>query len=210
MNDLKHLILRCVRLQLEAVVRWHSTEPEEPCGRGGHAEPGPETLVHLVEDEHCVNFLLWHVEDEARRTDVDDAVIADCKRRIDALNQRRNDLIESVDACFNAMAEPSLPPDAPERYNTETVGSALDRLSILALKIFHMDEQANRDEAGPEHVAACKGKLNMLMEQHKALAGSLLELLDEYAAGAKRPRMMRQFKMYNDPNLNPSVYGAQR
>lgn len=209
--DLKQLIIHCVTMQLENVVRWHDNGTGEACGCGhGHDEISPGTVLHLAEEEHKTNFLLWHVEDEARRRDVGDAVIAQCKRDIDKLNQRRNDLIEKIDHCLTALAEPCVPESAPQAYNTETIGSALDRLSIICLKIFHMDEQMKRSDAGPEHVEACGRRLAVLAQQHKDLVASVIDLLDEYAAGVKRPKVYFQFKMYNDPQLNPALYKAPK
>lgn len=207
--DVKQLILMCVTMQLESVVRWHDDGPGEACGCA-HDEISPVTLKHLAEEEHRANFLLWHVEDEARRRDVGDDIIAQCKRDIDKLNQRRNDLIEKIDANLTAMIEPLLPEDTPEAYNTETIGSALDRLSIICLKIYHMDEQMKRSDAGPEHVETCGRKLSVLARQHQDLVGSVMGLLDEYNAGLKRPRVYFQFKMYNDPQLNPALYAPSQ
>jgi len=204
-GDVKQLILACVTMQLESVVRWHDSEPGEACGCA-HDEISPSTFKHLVEEEHKTNFRLWHVEDEARRRDVGDAVIAQCKRDIDTLNQRRNDLIEQMDACLVALLESGMAADAQEAYNTETIGSALDRLSILCLKIYHMDEQMKREDATPEHVEACGQKLALLARQHKDLVAGVLGLLDEYETGLKKPKVYHQFKMYNDPQLNPALY----
>jgi len=192
------------------VERWHEAEP--PSGGSLPEEASLEALGSLIRAEHLVNHRLWHVEDEARRTDVDDAAIADCKRRIDGLNQARNDLIERVDACLVALLEPLLPPlpgDAPARHNTETVGNALDRLSILALKAYHMAEQAGRVDASDEHRRACAEKLAVLEDQRGHLARAVAELLADYAAGTRRPLVYRQFKMYNDPSLNPQLYGRK-
>ena len=191
------------------VARWHEAEPGEAALSD---EPTIEALAALIRAEHMVNFRLWHVEDEARRTDVDDTVIADCKRRIDGLNQARNDLIERVDACLVALLEPLLPPtpgDAPSRHNSETVGNALDRLSILALKAFHMAEQAGRGDASEEHRDICAQKLAVLEAQRGHLARAVAELMADYAAGARRPLVYRQFKMYNDPSLNRSSTAAR-
>lgn len=206
--DVKRLLAGCWEAQSEAVDRWHADEPADlaapkpPCGRDG--------LAALALAQHLMNFRLWHVEDEARARDVGPEVIARCKRDIDGLNQRRNDLIEQVDACLVSLLEPLLPESASGRMNTETLGSALDRLSILALKIYHMDEQARRAGVSPEHVAACQGKLAVLRRQREDLAGAVLDLVDEYGRGEKRPAIYRQFKMYNDPSLNPRLYAAGR
>ncbi|MBU1003258.1 MAG: DUF4254 domain-containing protein [Proteobacteria bacterium] len=187
---------------------WHLGDP------GDLPEPTPaadlEVMIALAACEHQANYRLWHVEDEARRVDVGPETIADCKRRIDGLNQRRNDLIEKVDACLVPLVSPLIPADAPACHNTETVGMALDRLSIIALKIFHMREQTERDDVDRGHLDSCRVKLAVLEEQRDDLAQGVSELLREYAAGTKRPKVYYQFKMYNDPSLNPSLYGNRK
>lgn len=201
--DLRRLFTACAEAQAEAVARWHQADP------GDLPEAGPDDLAALAQAQHQANYRLWHVEDDARATDVGPEAIADCKRRIDRLNQRRNDLIEQVDTCLVSLVLPLLPAQPRDRINTETLGSALDRLSILALKIYHMDEQTRRDEAGPEHQAACRDKAEVLRRQRADLLAAALDLLDEYARGEKRPVVYRQFKMYNDPRLNPRLYGPR-
>lgn len=206
-EDIKRAVTAIVEQQAADVAVWHEAEP------GDLPEPQPaadlDVMTALAVRQSQINYFLWHVEDEARRTDVDDSDIADCKRRIDAHNQRRNDLIERVDACLVGLVGPLLPADASDRFNTETVGSALDRLSIMALKVYHMGEQAERADVDDEHRSNCAKKLAVLEEQRADLAACVLELLDEYAAGTKRPKVYYQFKMYNDPKLNPSLYAPK-
>ena len=197
-NQLKKDLKACWKAQLETVCLWHETVPKDI---------SPEGLMGLVLAQHLCNFKLWHVEDRARMTDVDGEVIAECKREIDGLNQQRNDFIEQIDAEIIARVATFLPADAAHRYNTETLGSVLDRLSILSLKIFHMREQTLRDDVDESHRDSCRNKLATLEEQHHDLATSALELVDEYAQGMKRPKVYFQFKMYNDPSLNPALYG---
>lgn len=206
-EELKNILAELAADQMEKAAGWHRSEPDLP--EPVEKQPCADLLRELVISEHLVNFRLWHVEDEARRTDVDDAVIADCKRRIDRLNQQRNDLIEQVDACIVGLVASELPPDASGRHNTETLGSALDRLSINALKIYHMSEEAGRADAGREHVEKCAEKVRVLKEQRQDLLAAVLLLIDEYASGAKSPRVYYQFKMYNDPALNPKLYGCR-
>lgn len=196
----------CFAAQEAATVRWHQCEPEDPACSG---ETSLNNLRCLVLAQHRWNFLLWHVEDAARRRDVPDSVIADCKRQVDALNQKRNDGMEKVDQCLVRLLAPLLPAGAAPRQNTETVGMAVDRLSILALKIYHMDEQTRRVEAGPEHVRACGDKLRTLRGQREDLSRAVLELIDDYASGNKAIALYSQFKMYNDPGLNPELYGRR-
>ena len=204
-ENLKGLLKECFRLQIEKVHEWHQREPElKPAKFDVH-----EDLIDIVLAQHLCNFKLWHVEDKARRTDVSAQVIANCKREIDSLNQKRNDLIEKMDAWLVQRIEAFLPEEAQTRYNTETIGSALDRMSILSLKIYHMQEQTQREDVDEEHIARCREKLATLWEQHKDLVQSILDLIEEYALGLKRPKVYFQFKMYNDPDLNPEIYGRK-
>jgi hypothetical protein len=189
-------------LHRDTVRLWHTQEVSNPY----------QGFLHLVCEQHRYNFLLWHEEDVARSPDVGDARIAAVKRAIDGYNQKRNDYIEKLDDYLQAelaRRQVALAPDT--RLNTETPGMAIDRLSILALRLYHMQEQADRPDAAPEHVARCRQRLETLHAQHADLSAALAELLDDIAAGRKRLKLYRQFKMYNDPTLNPYLYGrAQR
>lgn len=203
-EELKKVLENCFAGQRSATATWHESGPlfaDHP------AEPGLKALPALILREHYCNYQLWHMEDEARRRDVDDSVIADCKRRIDKYNQQRNDCMEEVDRCLCVVLQPMLPAKPLHKQNTETAGMAVDRLSILALKIYHMEEQTRRTDVDADHVRACGEKLDVLRRQRKDLARAVLELLDEYAEGRKVPVLYSQFKMYNDPALNPKLYG---
>lgn len=204
---LQALLRTACQAQISSVTLWHEQEIPDI------SSVCPEGLVDLIVRQHLKNFQLWHVEDRARRTDVDDQVITACKRQIDSLNQQRNDLMEQVDAWLvSAMshfpAQQSIP-EQEKRFNTETLGAALDRLSILSLKIYHMAEQTVRQDVPPEHLAVCQEKLAILRLQHRDLSQSILDLVDEYAQGKKTPKVYFQCKMYNDPALNPELYAAQ-
>ncbi len=189
--------------QTVATISWHSrqAEVEEDFDR-----VNAKSLNNLILAQHLQNFLLWHVEDRARCVDVDDSVIAGCKREVDKLNQKRNDLMEKIDSMLVTLMAEGLPTKSTGRLNTETLGMAIDRLSILALKIYHMKEQVERTDASQEHIAVCQSKLAVLTEQRSNLLQSVLDLIDEYAMGKKVPIIYHQFKMYNDPNLNPELY----
>jgi hypothetical protein len=194
-------VAQITTLQRTMVERWHSQDVFNP-----HRD-----LLYLVCEQHKFNFLLWHEEDIARSADVGDSRIAAVKRAIDGYNQQRNDAIERIDDfLIRALAERGVKPSASARLNTETPGSTIDRLSILALRLYHMQEQADRADATPEHVARALDRLAILRVQHEDLSTALDELLTDLAAGKKRLKIYRQFKMYNDPQLNPYLYAGKR
>ena len=162
-----------------------------------------------IESNHRCNRLLWDEEDLARRRDVEDAAIAANKRAIHGYNQRRNDAIEKIDEALLARLA-AVVPAADAWHSSETAGSMVDRLSILALKIFHMQAQATRADASDEHRALCRDKLARLILQRTDLARCLDTLLAGAVEGRAYWRVYRQFKMYNDPALNPYLYGGKR
>lgn len=162
---------------------------------------------------HRFNCLLWREEDKARRQDVPANEIADGKRRIDAYNQQRNDAVEAIDEAILAALAAVTPPITPApdaRLSSETAGAMIDRLSILALKIHHMREQTLRADAGAAHVDACAARLGRLVTQRTDLSGCLDRLLLEAGDGRAYFKVYRQYKMYNDPALNPYLYGGAR
>jgi len=177
---------------------WHS-DPEDFTLQRGELNL---TAMELAWRNYC----LWHEEDKARRTDVNDGVIAGVKRRIDQFNQQRNDLIERLDEQILARLEAvcSWRDDVP--INSETPGSIVDRISILSLKIYHMREDTLRDDIDDAHRERSRGKLDILREQRTDLEHALARLISEYRAGTRRMKLYRQFKMYNDPTLNPEIY----
>jgi hypothetical protein len=197
-----------------AVSEWHADRrrsEDELEGRGWSSGPAGCGLGAAIGREHLTNIRLWHEEDEARRPDVDDTVIAGVKRRIDGLNQRRNDLIESIDeALVETLDVLEAAPRQGSRLHSETPGAIIDRLSILALKIYHMREEAEREDASTDHRAECAARLEVLARQRTDLATCLEELQRDLASGRARFRTYRQFKMYNDPETNPSLRAARR
>jgi hypothetical protein len=186
-------------LHRTTVQQWHSQQIDNPY----------HGFLHLICDQHQTNYLLWHQEEIARNPQAGDAKIAEAKRTIDRLSQKRSALLEKVDDCLVSQLEAwGARPRPGARLNTETPGSVIDRLSILALRIYHAEEQTRRgdlDEGQAEEIAH---RLTILQEQHKDLSASLVELLDDIVAGRKRLKVYRQFKTCNDPAMSPAVYAA--
>jgi hypothetical protein len=194
---------RIVSLHDRQTLLWH-VSPEN--GRSElDAESGAEWL-NLVVRQHRANFELWHIEDEARAPGASDAELADVKRRVDQTNQLRNDLAEELDRLLLDWLEAQglANPEAP--LNSEPPGLIVDRLSILALKIYHTGEEAERKDAPAGHAERNRERLTILGEQRADLAGCLDRLWQETLAGTRRFKLYRQLKMYNDPALNPAIY----
>lgn len=177
---------------------WHQPLPEEP--------EQPHDLNTLVIAQHRANFDLWHEEDKARDPQASDHEIAAVKRTIDQLNQRRNDLVERIDQTFFSHFEEAVKASPDAAVHSETPGMMIDRLSILALKIFHTREEANRKTATETHRQRNQERLKILEEQRRDLTVALNAFLQDAADGRRRFKLYRQMKMYNDPELNPVVY----
>lgn len=152
-----------------------------------------------------IDTVQWHLEDIIRDPHIAPTDALALKRRIDRSNQDRTDLVEEIDSYFHKLYQEVKPlPDA--RQNTESPAWAVDRLSILALKIWHMQEQVDRQDATPEHIQKCQAKLDVLKEQQVDLSTAIDQLLEDIAAGRKYMKVYRQMKMYNDPATNPILY----
>ena len=165
-----------------------------------------DAWLALVARQHRANFDLWHIEDEARTPGASDAQLADVKHRIDRTNQLRNDLAEQLDRTLLDWLSPRNLPRPKAPLNSESPGLIIDRLSILALKIYHTREEAGRSDAPPEHAERNHARLAILEEQRADLAACLDALWTETLAGSRRFKLYRQLKMYNDPALNPAIY----
>ena len=187
------------RLQTSRLIDFHD---------GRRAIEAGSDLWRAIEDNHRHNRLLWDEEDLARRKSVPDAEIAKNKRAIDGYNQKRNDAIERIDECLLTLFV-DFSDNKPKRLSSETPGAMTDRLSILSLKIHHMRLQTQRKDVEAAHVENCRAKLARLQEQREDLAACLDRLLEECARGESYFKVYRQFKMYNDPSLNPAMYGEK-
>lgn len=187
-------------LQIDQVKKWHHEEMKL-----SHAG-----FLGIIEQQHQQNYLLWHEEDIARAPDVDDTEIARVKRSIDRLNQKRNDLIEQIDeGILSALDTQGVQFSAEAPLNSETPGSIIDRCSIASLKIYHMEEQALRKEVTEEHRQKSMEKMKILKIQREDLFNCLYELVNDVKNAKRRFNIYRQFKMYNDPSLNPKIYSAK-
>jgi Protein of unknown function (DUF4254) len=168
-------------------------------------EVSADGLMALAMAQHRANFELWHEEDKARVPGASDAEIVRVKRAIDVLNQRRNDLVEKMDMWLIERLEQ----DSGAPLHSETPGLMVDRLSILALKMYHTREEAHRASATEDHRLRNVERLARLEEQREDLAGCLDALWAEVLKGTRRFKLYRQMKMYNDPELNPAVYSQK-
>lgn len=166
------------------------------------------TIEYLLYAKNWIDSVQWHLEDIVRNPTIDPAEGLALKRRIDASNQVRTDMVEYIDGYF-LQQYATAQPKASARINTESPAWAIDRLSILALKIYHMNAEVNRTDANAEHIIACTDKLAVLLEQRKDLSKAIDELLEDIANGDKYMKVYKQMKMYNDPELNPVLYQHQ-
>ena len=194
----------CMRMQRELVNEWN----RDIQLRGSPAQPLEKTgCLAAVITNHYHNHRLWQLEDEARRPDFDDAAIGFVKRMIDRENQLRNDAIERIDEELQRrLDQHGVSLRANAYRHSETPGAILDRLSILALKTYHMTRQAEREDVSEEHRRTCLSRAAILCHQRVHLHRSLRWLVTALEKGASRLVVYRQFKMYNDPNLNPAIY----
>jgi hypothetical protein len=167
------------------------------------------TIEYLLYAKNWVDTVQWHYEDIIRDPQIDPIAALDLKRKIDASNQVRTDMVEYIDSYFlQKYKDVSIKSDA--KINTESPAWAIDRLSILALKIYHMNEEATRPDASIDHRAKCQEKLQVLLDQKSDMFTSISELLTDIANGDKYMKVYKQMKMYNDEDLNPVLYQQKK
>jgi hypothetical protein len=186
-------------LHRDCIARWHQQPIDNPY----------EGFLRLVCEQLSYNYRLWHEEDKARSPSASDTEITQVKRAIDKLNQQRNDFIEKLDDWITEeLGRRGITASDAAPQNTETLGSTIDRLAILALRIYHLIEQRDREGATAEHKESVTRKLAIALAQQADLTRSAQELAGDLFAGRKRHKTYRQLKMYNDPSLNPYIYKA--
>ena len=191
----------------EAVIdNYHKTDNVDTPIQNPYPVKSIEFYLYL---KNWIDTVQWHLEDIIRDPNIDPVEALRIKRRIDKSNQDRTDLVELIDSYFlDKNKDVKVLPDAT--INTESPAWAIDRLSILALKIYHMREQVERQDTTPEHHEACQKKLDILLEQQKDLSSAIDQLLADIEAGKKYMKVYKQMKMYNDPALNPVLYGQKK
>ena len=168
-----------------------------------------DQFEYLLYQKNWIDTVQWHLEDIIRDPEIEPAEALKIKRVIDASNQKRTDLVEFIDGYFLNKYK-DVKPSEKATLNSETIAWALDRLSILALKIFHMSEEANRESAEQSHKASCQKKLGVLKEQKLDLSTAIDQLINDIENGKKYMKIYKQMKMYNDEELNPVLYKAKK
>ena len=193
------------RLFDRVIADYHTTDNiDTPC-------PNPYekgSLAFLLYQKCWIDTVQWHLEDIIRDPDIQPVEALAIKRRIDKSNQDRTDMVEYIDSYYLQQFQ-EVTPKVDARVNTETPAWAIDRLSILALKIYHMQAEATRPDASAEHRARCTAKLQVLLTQREDLTQSITELLEDLSAGTKRMKVYKQMKMYNDTDTNPVLYAKK-
>jgi hypothetical protein len=167
-----------------------------------------QTIEYFLYLKNWIDAVQWHFEDIIRDPNIDPVAALTLKRRIDKSNQDRTDLVELIDSYFFEKYK-DVAPQTNATINSESPAWAIDRLSILALKVYHMQQEVDRKDAEPAHLAQCQTKLNILLDQHKDLTTAIDQLLDGYASGIRVMKVYKQMKMYNDPSLNPVLYAKK-
>jgi len=195
----------CNRIFNESVLDYHKTDNVDAPINNKYELRSIEYYLYL---KNCIDTVQWHLEDIIRNPEINPVEALVLKRRIDKSNQDRTDLVELIDSYFlDLNKDVQVLPNAT--VNTESPAWAIDRLSILHLKIYHMQQEVDRNDSSAEHIDLCRTKLNILLEQKVDLSTSIAELIEAIADGIKRMKVYKQMKMYNDPALNPVLYAKK-
>jgi len=196
----------CNRVFGEVINHYHQYDEID---RAPHNLYSEGSLEHLLYAKCWIDTAQWHMEDEIRNPSIEPAVALTWKRRIDRSNQDRTDIVEQIDNYFFEKYS-GIAPAKLAKINTESPAWAIDRLSILALKIYHMHEETVRADADTRHVEQCRWKLAILTQQREDLSLAIDELLEDIQKGERYMKVYRQMKMYNDPELNPVLYNGKK
>lgn len=189
----------------KATADYHTTDSVDAEIKNPYEEKSIEYFLYL---KNWIDAVQWHFEDIIRDPNIDPVEALALKRRIDKSNQNRTDLVELIDSYFlDKYKEVNIDKDAT--INTESPAWAIDRLSILTLKVYHMKEETERTDVSQEHIDTCNNKLSILLEQQKDLSTAIDQLIEDIEAGKKYMKVYKQMKMYNDPNLNPILYAKK-
>lgn len=187
----------------QSIADYHVADDVDTLIQNPYAEKN--SLEHLLYLKNWIDTVQWHLEDIIRNPNIDPVEALQIKRRIDSSNQHRTDVVEYIDSWFLQQYS-SVQTKQDATINTESPAWAIDRLSILELKIFHMQAEVNREEASAAHREACQTKLNVLLTQRVDLSTAIDHLIEDIAAGRKYMKVYKQMKMYNDESLNPVLY----
>ena len=194
------------RIFVESILDYHKTDHVDTPIRNPYPLKSIEYFLYL---KNWIDTVQWHLEDIIRDPQIDPVDALALKRRIDKSNQDRTDLVELIDSYFlDKYSDVKLQSEAT--INTESPAWAIDRLSILALKVYHMRQEVERTDVDEAHHTQCETKLNILLEQQKDLSTAIDQLIADIEAGRKYMKVYKQMKMYNDPELNPVLYGTKR
>lgn len=196
----------CNKIFGETTALYHVTDDVDAKPKNPYQEG---TIEFLLFSKNWIDAVQWHLEDIIRDPEIKPEEALKIKRRIDKSNQDRTDLVEFIDGYFMDKYK-DVKPQPNAGLNTETPAWGVDRLSILALKIYHMEQETKREDASPEHIANCQPKLDVLLTQRVDLSGAIDELLEDIEAGRKYMKLYKQMKMYNDPALNPVLYKTEK
>jgi hypothetical protein len=196
----------CISIFQQAIAHYHVSDDVDAQGQNPYLSG---SLEHLLYAKAWIDSVQWHLEDMIRDPEIEPTAALHLKRRIDASNQHRTDMVEYIDSYLLQQYAGTQPlPSAT--INTESPAWAIDRLSILELKVYHMQLEANRAEATEAHRASCAAKLAVLLEQRMDLSGAIDQLLHDIEAGKKYMKVYKQMKMYNDNSLNPVLYASKK
>lgn len=187
------------------IIDYHKTDDVDAAMKNPFQAQTIESVLYL---KNWIDTVQWHLEDIIRNPEIDPVEALAIKRRIDKSNQDRTDLVERIDSYFlEKYASVKAKPNAV--INTESPAWAIDRLSILALKIFHMRKEVERNDVSADHKSTCQKKLDVLLEQREDLSSAIDQLIKDIENGDRYMKVYKQMKMYNDPNLNPILYGKK-